>query len=161
MKSSIEHGQRIEREFCKKFGIDYRPSSPHERLQSILIFRNDRRLNRRTCDWSGESMISAYAQDVPFPVIKSELWWGDGWDGLDYGFIPDRERSFFDQLQELRLKVPREGTTVINAENSQFNSHTRNSRNCYLCHLVFESEDLMYCYWSVKNRECIDCRYCN
>lgn len=156
---AIETGTNFEKLFCAKHGIDFLPLSPQQRMQSVLIFRNDRRLNRRKCDFSGESMISAYCEDVPFPVIKSELWWGDGWDGLDYGIQSDSNLSVFDQIHLLRLKVPREGTSVMNAENCQFNSHVRHSRNCYLCHLGFECEDLMYCYWSVRNRDCIDCSY--
>ncbi len=156
---SVRKGMEWERAFCAAHGIPFLGILPHDRLRSILAYRNDRRLYRRKCDWSGESIISCYHADTLFPVIKSELWWGDGWEGVEYALSAQPEVSFFEQFAALQRRVPREATTVVNAENSSYNSHTRDSKNCYLSHLAFRCEDILYSYWSVNCKDNMDCLY--
>ncbi len=157
----IPLGQAIEREICEQHGIPYLDLAPEERLRALLAHRNDRRLYRRTCDETGEALISAYPVECGYRIVKSSIWWGDSWEALDYGFEPQIGESFFAQFAKLQRMVPREGTTVINAENCEYNSHVRESKNCYLCSLAFLSEGLLYCYWSVKSRDVLDGFYCS
>ena len=98
--------------------------------------------------------------------MKSDVWWGDAWDGLDFGSSGEPEKPFFQQFAALQRKVPREGTSVVRAENCDYNSHTRDSKNCYLCHLSIKAEGLLYSYWTVGARDVIegfyttDCELC-
>lgn len=119
--------------------------------------RNERKLHKRKCDATGKNIISAYHADAPFKVYKNDFWWSDQWNALDYGRDFDFSRPFFEQYAELQKVVPREGTSVFNSENCEYNGHIRESRNCYLNALVYRCEDIDYCYWMVNVKNAIDC----
>ncbi len=151
--------EQKEKDFCDNFGIPQLNLEPNSRLKMLLAYRNDRRLFARKCDATSEKIISSYHQDAQFKIIKNDIWWGDSWEGLDSGFEPDKNQSFFEQFSLLQKKLPREGTSVVSSENSEFNSHTRYSKNCYLNHLAASCEDLLYCYYSNNSKDSIDCFY--
>ncbi|MCF7847009.1 MAG: hypothetical protein K9M51_03175 [Candidatus Gracilibacteria bacterium] len=130
--------------------------SPRELLRELMALRNEWHLYRRKCDSTGETIISAYPPDTPFPVYKNEIWWGDSWDGLDFGQAVDFDRSFFEQFLDLIRSVPREGTSVFNSQNCDYNSHTRESKNCYLCSLTYRVEDCFHASWLVNAKNIVD-----
>ncbi len=144
-------------EFYKRMDVPVPDLHPEEILRKLMAFRNEWKLYRRKCDKTGDTIISAYHENTPFPVYKNEEWWGDSWDGLDYGIYFDEKKPFFEQFFGLRDKVPREGTSVFKSENCDYNSHIRESRNCYLCSLVYQVEDCMYTDWIVHDKDLIDC----
>lgn len=146
---------------CKKLNVPLPKLQPQERLREIMATRNEWKLYRRKCDFTGEEIISAYDADTPFPVYKNEIWWGDEWEALDYGRDFDFNRPFFEQFAELQKVVPREGTTVFNSKNCDYNSHIRESKNCYLSSLVHKCEDLYYSYWMVNDQDVFDSMYTN
>lgn len=119
--------------------------------------RNEWTLYKRKCDFSGESIISAYPPDSNFKIYKNEIWWSDQWNAMDYGMDFDFNRPFFEQYAELQKMVPREGTSVFRSENCDYNGHIRESRNCYLNALVYRCEDIDYCYWMNNVRDSMDC----
>jgi len=129
---------------------------PEEVLRSMMLHRNERVLYRRKCDLTGKPLISAYDKEAAFPVYENSVWWGDDWDGTDFGRDFDQEIPFFDQFKALQNVVPREGTSVFNSENSDFNSHTRECKDCYLNTLAVKSESTHYCYWAVGNMDVVD-----
>ncbi|MDC0357709.1 hypothetical protein OAO01_02760 [Oligoflexia bacterium] len=131
--------------------------SPNEMIRHLMAFRNEWKLYRRKCDFTNETIISAYRADVPFPVYKYEVWWGDDWDPLEYGTDFDFTRPFFEQFGELQGVVPREGTSVFHSENCDYNGHIRESKNCYMNSLVHKCEDTHFCYWVVNNKDVLDC----
>lgn len=161
-----QQGLAIEKEFCDRYDLPYLNIPPTERLRAIFAYRNDRRLYRRKCDSTGVSIISAYRPDCGFQVVTSDIWWGDSWEGIDYGSAGDPQAAFFPQFSALQRKVPREGTSVVRAENCEYNSHVRESKNCYLSSLAIRSENLLYCYWTVGCRDLLegfystDCELC-
>ena len=131
------------------------------RIRNLMATRNEWKLYRRKCDFTGDEIISAYPPDSPFTVYKNEVWWGNDWDAMKYGRDFDFNRPFFEQFAELQKEVPREGTTVFNSENCDYNSHIRESRNCYLCSLVYKCEDLYYSSWAVNDKNVYDSLYTN
>lgn len=148
-------------EACRRFQVPLPTLCPEERIRSLMAFRNEWKLYPRKCDATDEEILSAYKPGVPFPVYKNEVWWGDSWDGVQYGREFDFSRSFFEQLKELQNVVPREGTSVFNSENCTFNGHIRQSKNCYLNSLVTYCEDVYYSYWMVKDKDVYDSIYTN
>lgn len=150
-----------ELELCGKMGIPVSFVCPEESIREVMSARNERKLYRRKCDFTGEEIISAYDKDSVFPIYKNEIWWGDQWDSLSYGRDFDFNRAFFEQFGELQRVVPREGTSVFQSENCDYNSHIRKSRNCYLNSLVANCEDVHYSYWMVNNKDCLDCMHLN
>ena len=131
------------------------------RMRELMATRNEWKLYKRKCDSTGDMILSAYHPDSPFTVYRNDVWWGDGWDGLDYSRDFDFNRPFFEQFAELQKVVPREGTSVFNSENCDYNNHIRESRNCYLNSLVFKCEDLYYSYWMVNDHDVYDSMYTN
>jgi len=150
-----------EEKFCERMGFPLPGIHPKERLRKLFATRNEWKLYKRKCDKTGKEILSAYKPDCGFKVYDNPIWWGDSWDGLDYGQEFDFSKPFFDQFASLQLNVPREGTTIFNSENCEYNSHIRNSKNCYLNSLVAKCEDALYSYWIVENKDIMDCLYTN
>lgn len=145
--------------FAKQLGMPHMQLSPTERFRQLMATRNEWKLYPRTCDKTGEKILSAYASDSPYTIYKNDVWWGDTWDAIEYGMNVDFSRSFFDQFSDLQLAVPREGTSVFQCENCDYNSHIRQSKNCYLNSLVVRAEDMHYCYWMVDTEDTLDSAY--
>ncbi len=143
--------------FYKKMNVPAPTICPEEQMRQLMSWRNEMKLYQRPCSSSGKMIISAYTPDTPFPVYDNKIWWGDSWDGKDYGQDFDFSKNFFEQFEKLLNKVPREGTSVFQSENCDFNGHIRNSRNCYLNSLVADCEDTHYSYWMVGDKDCVDC----
>ncbi|MBU0578179.1 hypothetical protein KJ742_05045 [Patescibacteria group bacterium] len=159
-QSSFEIADK-EKAYCDQLGVPVSDTCRQCRLRNIMATRNEWKLYRRKCDSSGDEIISAYPPNSPFTVYKNEVWWGSDWDALDYGKDYDFNRPFFEQFAELQKAVPREGTTVFNCENCDYNSHIRESRNCYLNSLVHQCEDMHYSYWMTFDKDVVDSMYTN
>lgn len=145
-----------EREFCEKFFVPTPGICRECRMRELMAFRNEWKLYRRKCDKTGEEIISAYRPDSPFKVYKNEIWWGNSWNALDYGRAYEFGRPFFEQFADLQKVVPREGTSVFSSENCDYNSHIRESKNCYMNSLIYQCEDTHYSYWMVHDKDVLD-----
>ncbi len=130
------------------------------RLQRKMVWRNERHLYRRTCDACRTDMLSVYPAGAQFPVYERSCWWGDGWDALEYGRDYDFSTPFFDQFAALLGKVPRQALNISNSENCDYCNFAFDSRNSYLSQCLYNSESLLYCYWLLDCKDCIDCSYC-
>lgn len=157
MEQTIPTAEDLEAAFLQKIDMPKSDLPYEERIRQVMAVRNEWKLYARKCDATGESIISAYPPDSPYTVYKNKTWWGDSWSAQDYAKDFDFNRSFFDQFYELQLAVPREGTSVFECENCDYNSHVRQSRNCYLNSLAVNSEDICYCYWSSQVESSLDC----
>jgi len=132
---------------------------PSCRMARRLAFRNERTLYKRKCSKSGKSVVSIYPESTPFPVYDQHIWWGDQWDGLDYGQDYDPTKPFFEQLQELKNKVPRISLLNINSVNSDYGNNVEDSKNCYLIFAAQKNQDCMYGRLLYRNRFVIDCDF--
>jgi hypothetical protein len=45
---------------------------PEERQRRRLIFRNERKLYKRKCDATGDTIVSIYSPDKPYKVYEEE-----------------------------------------------------------------------------------------
>lgn len=144
-----------DRAFYQKMDVPEPRQCPDCRLMRRLTERNPRTLYTRTCDATGQSIISQYHATVPFPVYQAEHWWRGEWDALQYGRDVDFSRSFFEQMKELKAVVPHPALTVIPAtlENSDFNNCVGYLKNCYL---IAESDYDEDCYYSNLLKQCKD-----
>lgn len=124
-----------------------------------MAVRNERKLYRRKCDKTGEAIISAYRPECGLVVYKNSEWWGDGWEGTQFGREFDFTKQFFPQFRALMEVVPREGTSVFNSENCDYNGHIRESKNSYLNALAARCEDALYSYWIADSKDLIDCGF--
>lgn len=129
---------------------------PPCRAMRRLSFRNERTLYKRTCSKSGKQVISIYPENTPFPVYDQHIWWGDDWDAIDYGQDYDPSSPFFDQLLELKNKVPRISLLNINSVNSEYGNNIEDSKNCYLTFAAQQNQDCMYGRLLYRNRFVVD-----
>ncbi|MBT3864654.1 hypothetical protein HOE67_04710 [Candidatus Peregrinibacteria bacterium] len=163
--------------FYKLFDVPSSNSCPDCRLQRRLMERNTKNLYWRKCDLTGEKILSQFHPDHPFPVYKTEDWWSDKWNALDYGVDFNFNRPFFEQFKELRDRIPHFAMYVIHGtqENSEYTNCTGYLKNCYM---IFESDydedcyysnvlktnkditDSFFCFDSELLYECIDCTNC-
>lgn len=131
---------------------------PPCRQQRRISWRNERNLHQRTCSLCSKSIVSIYHPDAPFPVYCNECWWSDRWDARTFGRPFDASRSFFGQMQDLRMTVPRNALYLKNAVNSDYCNHSLDLKNCYLCACVGGvSENGYYSKWILKTRDFCDC----
>lgn len=150
-----------EADFCRERNFPLPELSRSERFRELMATRNEWKLYRRKCDFTGDEILSAYPPDSPFTVYKNTVWWGGGWDARQYGRTFDFSRPFFEQFAELQKAVPRDGTSIFNSENCDYNSHIRESKNCYLNSLIVRCEDVLYSYWVVGDKDTLDSMYTN
>ncbi len=153
---------------------------PDCRFQMRLLFRNDRHLYHRKSSLSGKQIISIYSPEKTFPVYDQDEWWSDQWDAKAYGKDVDFSRSFYEQLHELRLTVPRISLFTTGAENSYFTNHTLFLKNSYLIFGGGNDEDCLFgnyisfskdtvdglclyscerCYEGISSQRCYDCQF--
>src|SRR3989344_2247414 len=132
---------------------------PECRQLRRYAWRNERTLYRRNCDLCGKSTVSIYSPNKPHKVYCHDCWWGDGWDPSSYGVDFDFSRPFFDQFNELQLKVPRMALLNKNSVNSEYTNHSGDNKNVYLSFACFLDENVMYSTWVMKSRDCMDCGF--
>ena len=156
-KCSTEFEIREEdRKFYEHFDAPDPVMCPPCRLQHKLCFRNERTFYKRKSSLSGDSIISIYDENCESPVYSREEWWGDKWDGLNYGRDFDFARPFFEQFQELINDVPRIGLFNVNPFNSDFCQQAYDNKNSYMCVVVEKCEDCMYVSHSNGLTDCFD-----
>lgn len=132
---------------------------PDCRVQRRMAWRNDRTFYHRKSDLTEKPVIAIYPSVTPFPVFQQNEWYGDGWDPMDYGIKVDTTRSFFEQLQELRMKVPRLSMDGINCENSDYCNYCGDDKNCYLDIAGEANEDCYFDLFTKYSKNCVDCTF--
>lgn len=127
------------------------------RMQRRFVWRNERTLYKRECGLCGKNSLSMYHPEAPVVVYCQECWISDNWDASSFGVEYDFSKSFFEQVQDLLLKVPRRMLFVINSENSPFTNYTRNAKNVYLSVSALESENIFFSKNTEKTFWACDC----
>ncbi|MFA6521445.1 MAG: hypothetical protein WCT53_03615 [Candidatus Gracilibacteria bacterium] len=145
----------------KKYNLLPPTLCPECREQRRWAFRNQSKLYKRKCDFSGEPMISLYSQDKPYKVYKEEIWWSDKWNPMDYGRDFDFSRPFFEQFSELLHAVPRRGMHQDGTnENSDYTTFGMSNKDCYYSSTCFFCENSYYSTYLQRGRSCCDCYIC-
>jgi hypothetical protein len=124
-----------------------------------MAFRNDRSFYSRKCSKTGETFVSTYPADTPWPVYSADAWWSDDWDPLSFGQDVDFNRPFFEQFKELMDKVPRLGIDIVHCENSYFCNYCGDDKNCYLDIAGEGNEDCYFNLFTKFSKNCTDCTF--
>ncbi|NUJ98067.1 hypothetical protein HGA92_04755 [Candidatus Gracilibacteria bacterium] len=137
---------------------------PDCRQQRRLSFRNERKLYKRKCDFSGKDIISIYSPDKPYKVYHQGAWWSDGWDALNYGRNFDFSKSFFEQFGYLMKEVPQ--ISIMNdngtgSENCEYCQDFCFGKNCYFSIATWHSENQYYCDQCLYGKDLVDCTLVN
>ncbi len=130
--------------FYEKIKVPAPTWCPECRQRRRYAWRNELILYRRNCDLCGKSTVTIYSPNKPYKVYCPACWWSDKWSALDFGVDFDFNHPFFEQFQQLQLKVPRIALLTKNSVNSEYTNHSNNNKNCYLSIAVFDSEDVLY-----------------
>lgn len=150
-----------EKELFGKFDVPVSDMCFLCRHKNRLCFRNDRSLYKRTCDATGDTIVSIYHENVPFPVYKPDYWYSDSWDPLSYGREFDFSRPFFDQFHELQIAVPRLGVLNVQGENSDYCNTCFHNKDSYLVFGGDLNQEVLYGTLCMRNRVCVDVDYSN
>lgn len=104
-----------------------------------------------------------YAPDKPHTAYCPSCWWGDGWEGLEYGRDYDFSRSFFEQLGELLETVPLIARSVYEDTlvNSEYTNMGHSLKDCYLVFLSAPCERCAYCQSIDDGKDCLDVSWSN
>lgn len=115
-------------------------------------------LQKRKCDFSGETIVSTYPLEARFPVYKKEHWFADGWVPSEQEI--DFSRSFLDQLYELQCKTPHYHQLGKQNINCDYADDVYESKNAYLSRSIGSVEDVYYIYRVLGAKNCMDITYC-
>jgi hypothetical protein len=130
---------------------------PECRYIRRLLDRNEYNLYRRTCDATGENILSIYKPEVPFPVYKQEYWKSDAWDELSYGKDFDFSRTFFEQYEDLRRATPHVAMVNSSSVNSEYTNQAQDNKDCYMLFTSGICEQCIYGSWNQNSYMCGDC----
>ena len=168
LKSCFECGMNFEisdadQESLKDFAVPPPKSCPECRLRRRLTERNSRKLYWRTCDLTGERILSQFHIGHPFPVYSPEAWWSDKWDALEFKQDIDFSRPFFEQFAKLRRRVPHQARFVIQGTmvNSDYVNNAGFAKNCYLIAEADYDEDCLYSNRIYHCKDAVDCFNCH
>jgi len=78
----------------KKYSIPPPTRCPDCRLQRRIAWRNERFLYKTTCSKCKKEIVTVFAPgsaaaNEARPIYCNACWWGDTWDGRDYGRVYD------------------------------------------------------------------------
>ncbi len=132
---------------------------PQCRLRRRLTFRNPIHVFLRNSSLSGKQIFSMWPANTRFPVYSNSEWWGEAWDPLQYGIETDSSRSFFEQFELMKEKIPHYALSIGLTENSDYCNNANHLKNCYMVFNTEHAEDGMYCEMMNSSRSCVDCTY--
>ncbi len=131
---------------------------PTERERLRLSFRNERKLYKRKCDYSWNTIVTIYSSDAPYVVYDRNIRLSDQRNALDYGKVFDPEKSFFTQFDELIHVVPRRNVVVTpDSEWATYSHITISSKNIYMSFSITYSENVLYTTSADRCVNCMDC----
>jgi len=141
----------------KTFEIPVPKLCPDCRRQKRIAWRNVGKFYVRKSDLSGKQIVSCVAPNSKYKIYHNDEWMSDKFDPYEYGQDFDPGRSFFEQLHELSLKVPRPHMNVARNENSEYINNSSDCKNCYLIENSTEAEDSLYSLGLFYSKDCVDC----
>lgn len=141
----------LEKELRQKMKIEGEPEfQPAYRLMELSAFWPHWHLYKRTCDNTGQNIVTAYGQDCPHPVWHKDIWLKEANPpGADF----NPSVSLFEQMWSFfkQAAIPHTiGTGNINCE---YADDWWYSKNCFLCHSGVDDEDCRYCYRIVRCKD--------
>ncbi len=95
-----------------------------------LFYANCAKCDKRT--------LSMHSPAINKKIYCQPCWWGDSWDGTEYGMDYDPSRPFFSQLKELSEKTPYPA----------LESSYLTIKNCDYCNALAYSKDSTLIFWA-------------
>lgn len=133
---------------------------PECRLIRRLAFDNLRTIySGGRCKKCSKGIIASLPPTTDRTIYCNTCWWGDGWDGLEYGRDVDFSKPFLQQVKELMAEVPwmARATDEPTMENSDYTMNVGHLKNCYLVFHADFDEDCAYSDTLAYVKDSIDC----
>ncbi len=148
-------------EWYKKFKVPPPTLCPNCRMQRRLGYRVSflPLFYRRPCSAPGhsESMLACYSAKNPAVVFDDPFYYGDGWEGAEYGQPLDPQAPFFEQWSALSKRAPRQALSKDpKSVNCEYVVSGVQAKNCYYVSIPYESEDIQYSYIPIRSKNSID-----
>jgi hypothetical protein len=150
----------------QKYQIPTPTLCPEERARRRYVRRNERKLYRRKCNFSGREIIGSYSPDKPFKVYDQKMYRTDERNPLEYGILFDEKQTFTAQFKLFFQSVPHPSLYSVNPHNSEYTNFAINDKNCYLVCCGGENENCFYVSVMANSDNCADgfsvydCSYC-
>ena len=150
--------------FYEKMKVPPPNFCPECRFKMRALWRNERTLYKRICGLCGRSIITMFNPKSPYTVYCYECFNSDKWDPYEYGMDYNPSQSFFEQLKELIIKVPKQATYSSISDgpniNSEYTNFAGGNKDSYL---IFNSgpdcENCGYSRGLIASRDVYDCYF--
>ncbi len=135
--------------FYQKMKVPVPNVCPDCRFKMRAMWRNEMTLySGQKCALCNENIVSIYNPKSPYTVYCYECYNSEKWSPKDYAISYDKSKSFFEQMNELLIKVPKINLGMSNGAGPNINSEYINmAGGCKNAYLVFNTtnvEDLLY-----------------
>lgn len=149
---------QTDQDFYKKVDVPTPTFCSMCRLQRRLSFLNWISLNKRICTNCNKEIMSSINSDSNLRVYCSVCWWGDSWDGTEYGMEYDPSKNFFEQLFELKNRsnfmcLESLYPTLVN---SPYVNATAYMKDCFMVFNADYGEKTAYTMVFAHANECLD-----
>lgn len=145
--------------YYKKINVPHPTWCPECRLIRRISKVNGFSLFWRNCDLCEKRTLSMYPPTQDITVYCQPCWWGDTWDGTEYGMEYDSTRPFLEQVRELSDKTPYCAleTTYLTLKDCEYCNAIAYSKNCTLAGWADYCENV--CYSALLNgvKDTTDC----
>jgi len=131
------------------------------RAQRRLAFRNERKLFRVKDAFTSKDIFSLFPPESGRKVITADEWYGDTWEGMDYGQDYDFTKTFFEQLFDLDEKIPVLNLNVSTMIRSDYCANATDLKDCYLVFAAQYTENSLYGTVVDHSKDCIDNSHVN
>lgn len=148
--------------FYEKMKLPSPTFCPPCRFQRRATWRNDLSLYNRKCNLCQKDIISIYSVDTRIITYCNKCWHSDLWNPYEYGIEYDFSKSFFEQFNNLMLRVPHMGLVNDNNISSIGCEYTGDcwfAKNCYMTFCAWKIENVMYSYCMLAGKDMVDCLY--
>jgi len=140
-------------EFYKKIDVPEPTFCPECRFKRRAAFRNESKLYKRMCDFSGKEIFSMFSPKAQVKIYDHEIWWSDKWDAVEYCRDYDFNKSFFEQFKKLIQEVPLSNLSVYKNIDSDYSNNSGSLKKCYL---LFNSSDSENCAYGISIQDSND-----
>ncbi len=142
--------------FYEKMKVDIPDFCPSCGLSRLAALRNERIVYWKNCQKCDNKTMSLYHPDSPYVVYCHDCWWGEEWDGSQFGQKYDPTMPLIKQINNLQKNVPREALIILNSTNCNYGNNVRDSKNCFFTFLVSDSENILYSMFTVSSKDCME-----
>jgi len=160
--------------FYEKMKVPAPKICPDCRFKNLAIWRNEMSLySGRKCSLCKKNILSMYNPKLPYITFCYDCYISDSWDPKNFGQEYKKDKTFFEQLETLLIKVPKKTTFISMGDGPNINSEYTNMaggmKNCYMNFNGGKGEETIYsrglrfakevgdCYFGDYLERCYEC----